>query len=153
MYINRIIILVVFILISSSTTFAQNYNQRGRQGSIVPRADTTPSQEENEKEFQEKLDIHIQNFINKLEVDDFQKQIIKQKLGSYFVEKMALLKNGTENREGMEEKMKHLDNTHFNDLNEMTPIHIQDSIQKFIKTGPSQNDNRKKGKRKRKKGN
>jgi len=158
MYLNRIKILLFFILISSSTTFAQNYNrgnrqQRGRDYSIVPRSNTTPSTKDNEKEFKEKLDRHIQNFINKLDVDEFQKHIIRQKLDSYFVEKMSLLKSGIENREDLEERINYLNNTHFNDLKEMTSVHIQDSIQKFIKIREIEPSNKKKKKRKRKKDN
>ena len=137
MYLNRIKILLLFILMSTSSTFSQNYNQRngqigGRQRSVMPRTNTAPSTKDNEKEFKEKLDSHIQNFIDKLDVDEFQKHIIRQKLDSYFVEKLSLLKSGIENREDLEERINYLDNTHFNDLKEMTPVHIQDSIQKFI---------------------
>ena len=155
---KRIKILVLLLLLSSSTAFAQQYNQRngqrgGRNQSIVERSDTAPNAEDQKKEFQEKLDKHIQNFINKLEVDEFQKHIIKQKLHSYFVEKMSLFKSGLENREALEEKILQLDNTHFNDLKEMTPVHIQDSIQKFIKIKEIKSKSRKKKKRKKKKTN
>ena len=155
---KRIKILVLLLLLSSSTAFAQQYNQRngqrgGRNQSIVERSDTTPNAEDQKKEFQEKLEKHIQNFINKLEVDEFQKHIIKQKLHSYFVEKMSLFKSGLETREAIEEKILQLDNTHFNDLKEMTPVHIQDSIQKFIKIKEIKSKSRKKKKRKKKKTN
>lgn len=155
---KRIKILVLLLLLSSSTAFAQQYNQRngqrgGRNQSIVERSDTAPNAEDQKKEFQEKLDKHIQNFINKLEVDEFQKHIIKQKLHSYFVEKMSLFKSGLENREALEEKILQLDNTHFNDLKEMTPVNIQDSIQKFIKIKEIKSKSRKKKKRKKKKTN
>jgi len=155
---KRIKILVLLLLLSSSTAFAQQYNQRngqrgGRNQSIVERSDTAPNAEDQKKEFQEKLEKHIQNFINKLEVDEFQKHIIKQKLHSYFVEKMSLFKSGLENREALEEKILQLNNTHFNDLKEMTPVHIQDSIQKFIKIKEIKSKSRKKKKRKKKKTN
>ena len=155
---KRIKILVLLLLLSSSTTFAQQYNQRngqrgGRNQSIVERSDTAPNAEDQKKEFQEKLEKHIQNFINKLEVDEFQKHIIKQKLHSYFVEKMSLFKSGIENREALEDKIQQLDNTHFNDLKEMTPVNIQDSIQKFIKIKEIKSSSRKKKKRKKKKTN
>ena len=158
MCVNRIKILVLLILLSTSTAFAQQYNQRngqrgGRNQSIVERSDTAPNAEDQKKEFQEKLEKHIQNFINKLEVDEFQKHIIKQKLHSYFVEKMSLFKSGIKNREALEEKIQQLNNTHFNDLKEMTPVHIQDSIQKFIKIKEMKSNSRKKKKRKKKKTN
>jgi len=96
MYIKRIKIFLLFILISSSTTFSQNYNrenrqQRGRDYSIVPRSNTTPSTKDNEKEFKEKLDIHIQNFIDKLDVDEFQKHIIS--VQSLFSSKSGVFKS------------------------------------------------------------
>ena len=154
---NSFKILALTILIGSSSAFAQNYNQRngqigGRQYSVVPRSNTEPSTEDNEKEFQEKLDVYIKDFVDKLEVDEFQKHIIKQKLGSYFVQKRALFKSGIENRQDLEEKVKRLDNNHFNDLKGMTPEHIQDSIQNFINTKPKESSKKKKkGKKKRKK--
>ena len=156
MCVNRIKILVLLILLSTSSVFAQRYNQGngqrgGRNQSIVERSDTAPNPEDQKKEFQEKLEKHIQNFINTLEVDEFQKHIIKQRLHSYFVEKQLLFKSGLENREALEEKILQLDNTHFNDLNEMTPMNIQDSIQKFIKIKEIKPRSRKKEKRKKKK--
>ena len=153
---NRFTILTLIILIGSSSVFAQNYNQRnnqigGRQYSVVPRSNTEPNPEETEKEFQEKLEIYIKDFVKKLEVDEFQKHIIKQKLDSYFVQKRALFKSGIESRQGLEEKIKYLDATHFNDLNGMTPKHVQDSIQNFINTKPKETSKKKKKKGNKKK--
>jgi len=137
MSISQLKILIPFILLCSSSVFAQGYNQgynqRGRNYSIVPRSDTTPDTKKQEEEFHERLENHIQSFMITLDIDDFQKHIIKQKLDSYFVEKLSILKSGIQNQFALEERIELLDNTHFNDIKEMTPLNIQDSIQKFIK--------------------
>lgn len=155
MRINRILIIVLLLLISTSGTFAQNYynNQRGRDRSIVPRTNTLPSQKEYETEFKERLVEHIQDFIDSIEVDEFQKHIIKQKLESYYDEKIVILKSEELDSEEKNKRVEYLNNTHFNDLKELTPVKIQDSIQQFIMTQVKDNDKRKKEKKKRKKDN
>lgn len=155
MHINRIIIIVLLVLISVPGTFAQNYynNQRGRSRSIVPRADTSPSKEDYEKDLRERLEIHIQNYISELEADEFLKHIIKQRLESYYNEKLAIIKSEGLNRGDMEKRMEHLNDTHFNDLKELTTPEVQESIQEFIRTDLNAINNRKKDKKKKKKDN
>lgn len=158
MGLKHIQIIVGLMLLCSSNVFGQMYDQNnpqrvGRQTSVVPQTNTERDPKDVEAEFQEKLENHIQNFINTLEVDAFQKHIIKQKLDSYYVAKLALLNSGLESRIEFEEKVEVLDNTHFNDLNELTPKNIQDSIQKFIKIEEMEPANQKKKKNKKKKTN
>jgi hypothetical protein len=53
----------------------------------------------------------------------------------------------------MEKRMEHLNDTHFNDLKELTTPEVQESIQEFIRTDLNAINNRKKDKKKKKKDN
>ena len=69
-----------------------------------------------EAEVEEKKQEYISDFINTLTVDDFQKEIIKQHMESYFDElkKINLLQL---RKLEHEEQVQKLDDTHFTDLN------------------------------------
>ena len=153
MRINRILTIVLLLLISVPGAIAQNYynNQRGRNRSIVPRTNTEPSKKDYEKDLREKLDVHIQNYISELEVDDFLKHIIKQRLESYYDEKLAIIKREGENREDKQKRLEYLNDNHFNELKGLTTEEVLVSIQDFIRSDLKAVNNRKKEKKKKKK--
>lgn len=151
---NKSLIVVLFLLMISSTAIGQSYMndpyRTNRNRSVVPRANTMPDKEDYDKIIQEKLEVHINNYVNGLEVDEFQKHIIKQKLESYYSERMAIVKKEGMDRDTKKKSIEYLENNHFNDIKNITSAEVQESIQEFIRTDPNTTSN-KKEKRKKKK--
>ena len=102
-----------------------------------------------EAEMEQKKKEYISDFVGTLKVDDFQKEIIKQQMESYFEEfkKINLL--------GLK-KFKHktyienLDDTHFTDLKAMITEEQMSKIMDALKGKWNRNEEKKKKKKKRK---
>ena len=85
------IILVLFTLFVGFNVFAQSRNMNNR----IPQTSREPSKQDIEKRdrmVKERKDEFIANFITTLEGDDFQKEIIKQYLYSFYDAKVTIYK-------------------------------------------------------------
>jgi hypothetical protein len=132
-----------------STSFSQTRNN-GRQGynnsRVVTEKDKEKAIERYEKESKEKQDKFIQDFLDELGVDAFQKEIIKQNLYAYIEKKQKIYKLGLKSYE-FEDEVKKLNETHFLDIQYLISEGTMNEIQKLIKG----DNNKKKEKNKKKK--
>ena len=78
-----------------------------------------------------------------MKVDDFQKEIIKQKLQSYYHEKKTIYFSNIKYYE-KEEQLKTLDATYFSDLKELVSEEVIKSIQDFVKNNKEELKKKKK---------
>lgn len=133
------ITLFSFLLISMSG-FAQSNDEVEKQ------------QAEFEKKAKEELDSRIQIFTADLKVDDFQKEIIKQKLESYYEAQKKILMDVSLKYYERDEQLSALKNSHFSDIGEMISDETMAQIQSFIvDAGTSLKAKKKKEKKKNKK--
>ncbi|SDB40292.1 hypothetical protein SAMN03097699_1134 [Flavobacteriaceae bacterium MAR_2010_188] len=84
-----------------------------------------------EKEVQQRQNEMISDFVEELKVDDFQKEIISQKLHSYVQRKTEILKQSNREIE-RRERLDILDRTHFADVAVMSTPEVMNQIQDFI---------------------
>ncbi len=111
--------------------------------------------EERKKKAEERKKEFISNFLSTLEGDDFQKQIVKQTVESYFDKKIQIYKTPFKRSVEREDAIKALDKEHFKELKTL----ISDSDMKKVDaliTGEFdekevKKKKRKKGKKKRNK--
>jgi len=103
------------------------------------------AQKRYEKAYKDKQDEFIQDFLDELDVDEFQKEIIKQKLYSYIQEKQVLFKEGLKSYE-LEGVVEKLNETHFLDIQDLISKDTMNKIQELIK-----GENKKKKKKKKRK--
>lgn len=100
--------------------------------------------EKYEREMKDHQDELISDFVETLDVDDFQKEIITQKLHSYAQKKQEILKQPGRELE-KRELVDHLDNTHFSDVAAMSSPEVMSQIHEFItrKTPPKKKKKKK----------
>ena len=108
-------------------------------------------QEEFEKKIKEKLETRIETFVTELQVDDFQKEIIKQKLHSYYMEQKAIYTDMSLKYFERDEQLSTLSNSHFDDIKSMVSDDTMSQIQIFIKDVGATLEKDKKKKNKNKK--
>ena len=113
--------------------------------------DVEKQREEFEKKAEEELTRRINAFVVELNVDDFQKEIIKQKLHSYYKEQRLIYTNNELKYFERDELITNLNNTHFEDINNMLSEDTKDQIQLFIKDVGTTLEKEKKKKKKNKK--
>lgn len=117
---------------------------------------TSESQQKEIERYKEKMEEEMDNFITEfvasLEVDDFQKHIIKQKLYSYFDAKQELYQAHLESYI-LKERLTELDRTHFSDLKDICTEETIQQVQEAVQHPQEQIKKNKKHKRKRKKAN
>ncbi len=145
------VIIVFFALFIGLNVFGQRQRNRDRMGN--PRVSREPSEQDIEKhkrKIEERKQEFITNFITTLEADDFQKEIIKQTINSFFDEKIAVLKIKFERHFDRQEAVKKLEKTHFKDLKELISESDMTKINEMIK-GNFDEKEVKKEKKKRKK--
>ncbi|WP_299126160.1 hypothetical protein [uncultured Winogradskyella sp.] len=146
-------VLIIFALLIGLNVFGQ---MRRNRNSGIPQTTREPSEKDIEKRkrlMEERKDEYIANFISTLEADDFQKEIIKQYLNSYYDAKVALLKIRFEHSLDREKAIKNLDDTHFVDLKELISEGDMEKIKGMIKGEFDENEvvKKKKKEKKRKK--
>ncbi|WP_138434113.1 hypothetical protein [Winogradskyella algicola] len=145
---REIILLTLALLLGFSI---QAQTRRDRMGNpIVNREPTEEEIAKYEQKLEERKDEFIANFITTLEADDFQKEIIKQYLNSYFEAKKEVLKVKYERIFDRDQAIKKLDESHFKDLEELISENDMTKIKNMIK-GDFDEDEVKKKKKKRKK--
>lgn len=126
--------------------------RRDRMGNpIVNREPTEEEIAKYEQKLEERKDEYIANFLTTLEADDFQKEIIKQYLNSYFEAKKEVLKVKYERIFDREQAIKKLDESHFKDLEELISENDMTKIKDMIKGDFDESEVKKKKKKKKKK--
>ena len=131
--------LVYFMLFSLGSTAQSN-------------DDAEKQRAEYEKKIKEELDERIQLFTTDLTIDDFQKEIIKQKLHSYYEERKKLYLEPSLKYFERDEQLIALKESHFYDIKDMISEDTMSKIQNFISdTGTSLKEQKKKEKKKNKK--
>lgn len=134
----RLLILsITFLLFSLNQVFAQTNEAAMKK-----------QKEKMVKEIQMKQDEYINDFINSLEVDDFQKEIIKQKMYAYFEAKKAIYIENQQEIKRME-LVEQLDSTHFLDIKEMVTEDTMTKIMESVKGTAKTKDKKKKKKNKK----
>jgi len=121
-----------------------NFNNASAQSD-----DAKKQMEKMEKEIQKKQDDYANEFISTLDVDDFQKEIIKQKMHALFEAKRLIYK--TEPKQFKRDQLvEQLDTTHFLDIKEMITEDTMTKIMESVKGTASKKDKKKKKKKKNK---
>src|SRR5690606_37067862 len=110
--------------------------------------DVEKQRAEYEKKALEEMDSRIREFTGQLQVDDFQKEIIKQKIHSYFEERKKIFYNQDLKYFERDEQLLTLTNTHFSDIKNIINEDTMEQIKSFLKDGGAE---MKKNKRRNKK--
>ena len=143
------IVLVAFALLLGFSTYGQR--RRDRMGNPVIQREPTEQDIENYKrKVEERKEEFIANFLTTLEADDFQKEIIKQYLNSYFDEKQKLYKIKYERSFDRQQAVKKLDDTHFKDLEELISKGDMAKIKEMIQGDFDEKEVKKEKKKKKK---
>ena len=138
----RLLKITLFLtIVCSASAFSQNKDEIQKQ------------REELESKVQENLENRIQSFVTQLKVDDFQKEIIKQKLHSYYREQKDIYLNTSLKYFERDEQISILTNSHFDDIKNLITEDTMDQIQMFVKDVGTTLDKQKKKKKKNKKKN
>jgi hypothetical protein len=88
--------------------------------------------ERTERKIEERKQEYINNFLSTLNADDFQKEIIKQKLISFFDEKIALSKQQYSRSFEYQEAVRKLEDSHFKDIEPMLTEENMAKIKEMI---------------------
>lgn len=106
-----------------------------------------------EKKIEERKQEYIGNFLSTLEVDAFQKEIIKQKLNTFFERKIELLKMPYKRSVELQEAITKLENSHFKDIEAMVTEDTMSKIIEMVQGDFNEKEVIKEKKRKKKKKN
>jgi hypothetical protein len=142
-------ILLAIILLGGLSVFSQV--RRPNRG--VPNQPYEPTEREIEKQKQkmeERMDEFINNFLSTLEADEFQKEIVKQSLNSYFEKKGEIFKAQYERSIERIDAVKELDETHFKDIEGLISEDDMGKIKELIKGEFDEKEAKKKRKKKKK---
>ncbi|MEO6348281.1 MAG: hypothetical protein ABIO60_10280 [Aquaticitalea sp.] len=128
------------LLIFSMSATAQSNNDAEKQRA------------EYEKKVKEELDERIHLFTTDLKVDDFQKEIINQKLHAYYEERKKIYLDTSLKYFERDEQLNTIKLSYFSDIKEMISEDTMAEIQSFISdTGTTYKDQKRKEKKKNKK--
>ena len=86
-----------------------------------------------ERKIEDRKQDYINNFLSTLDADDFQKEIIKQKLISFFDEKIALGKRPYNRSFEYQEAVRKLEDNHFKDIEALLTEENMSKIKEVIK--------------------
>lgn len=145
------IVLVLFALFIGLNVFGQRSRSMNNR---IPQTSREPSKQDIEKRdrmVKERKDEFVANFLTTLEADDFQKEIIKQYLNSFYDAKIAILKTRFEHTFDREQAVKKLEDTHFTDLKELITEGDMAKIKVMITGGFNEKEAVKEKKKKKKK--
>lgn len=129
-------LLIVLLIIFLNTSYSQN---------------TPPNESQKvrmEQKMEERKQDYINNFLYTLDADEFQKEIIKQKLNSFFDEKIILLKRPYNRSVELQEAITNLENSHFKDIVNMVS---EDTMKKIVEMAQGDFNEKEVVKEKRKK--
>ena len=149
------IILLIFISLLGLSSNAQMQGQMRRNNmNRIPQTQTEPSEQEiakRKRQMEERKDEYITNFTTTLEGDEFQKEIVKQSLLSFYDEKIAIFKTPFDRAFERQEAIKKLENSHFIELQELISESDMAKIKEMIKGEFDEKEVKKKQKKRRKK--
>ena len=111
------IVLITFALLLGLNTYAQRRDRMGNP--VIQKEPTKEEIEKYKRQMEERKEEFITNFLTTLEADDFQKEIIKQYLNSYYDEKKKLMEVQYERSFDRQEAIKKLNESHFKELEEL----------------------------------
>ncbi len=137
---QKLFFILIFFVAGSAISYAQRDDRAKAR------------MERYQKELEKKQEEYINNFVNDLNVDAFQKEIITQRLHSYFEEKKLILTAEIESYK-RKEILEELDRTHFLDLKDIVSKETMQKIDQVIKGEYESSDKKNKKKNKRKKKN
>ena len=142
--------ILLFLVISS--TFAQ-FGRRGRQRNMnrIPQ-NTQPTEaqiEARKKEMDERRAEYVANFIKTLEAGEFEKEIIKQKLDSYYTELKTFYEIKFESQAERKDALEKMTKKHFEELEPLISESDTQKIHNFTK-GKFEEKKEKKKKKRRK---
>lgn len=107
-----------------------------------------------EKKIEERKNEYINNFLLTLDADDFQKEIIRQKIDEFFDKKANLYKMPYKRSIEFEEALRKLEENHFNDIENMLTEENMTKIKEMVKGEFDEkevvNEKKKKGKKNKK---
>ena len=113
---------------------------------IAQSDDAKKQMEKIEKEMDKRQAEYINDFLSTIEVDDFQKEIIKQRMHSYFEAKKAIYISEPKQFK-RNQLVEQLDATHFLDIKEMITEDTMTKIMESVKGTASKKDKKKKKKK------
>ncbi len=116
-------ITLLFFAINSLTVVGQSQSDAQKQ------------QEAYEKKVHEQLEELTSKFLGQLEVDDFQKEIIKQKIQTYYQVRKKIYTDQTLKYFERDEQLEALVINHFYDIKELVSEDTMGQIQSFVKDG------------------
>ena len=116
----KTLILVLFTFLLGFNVYGQSQMNRRRDRNRIPQAEPSEQQREAQRrEMEERKDEYIANFLTTLEGDDFQKEIVKQTLNSFYEERVALYQIRYERSIDRKDALTKLEESHFKDLKEL----------------------------------
>lgn len=145
------LVLILFTIILSFSVDAQ---MRRNMNNRIPQTNSEPTEQEIAKRnrmIEERKNEFIDNFLTTLEGDEFQKEIVKQHLNSFYDEKLVILKTQFERIFERDEAIKKLEETHFSDLKDLISEDDMSKIKEMIKGKFDEKEVKKEKKKKRKK--
>lgn len=142
-------VLIIFALLIGLNVFGQ---RRGNMNGMPTSREPTKEEIAKRKQMmEERKDEYIANFLTTLEADDFQKQIIKQSLNSFYDAKLAIINTEFERSFERDQAIKNLEDTHFVDLEELISENDMQKIKEMIKGNFDEKEVKKKKKKRKKK--
>ncbi|WP_299129502.1 hypothetical protein [uncultured Winogradskyella sp.] len=147
---KKVIFILLTLLLSQTVT---GQIRRNRSLNQIPQTNREPTASEiakRERQIEERKAEFLNNFLSTLEADNFQKEIIKQYLNSYFEKKLVLLKGKYAHSVEREAVIKQLDDSHFKDLEELISKSDMEKIKGLIKGEFDEDDVKKKRKKNKK---
>lgn len=140
---------VLIAILTCSVVIGQRPLNSGRL--VNPTPEPTEEQlAERKKKIEERREEYIANFLTTLEADEFQKQIIKLSLDSYFEEKLKIFTAQYDHPSARTEAFKALDDTHFKELETLISENDMVKLTDFVK-GEFDDKEIKKARKKKKK--
>ncbi len=142
-------LLILFTLFLVSNIHGQV--RRNRMG--TPQVQSKPSEQDIEKRkrmIEERKQEYISNFLTTLEADEFQKEIIRQNLNTFYDAKLAILQTPFDRSFDRQNAIKKLESTHFEEIETLISKSDMDKIKEMI-TGDFDEKEVKKEKKKKKK--
>jgi hypothetical protein len=148
------IVILLFIFIGVNSTFAQ-IGRRGANSVRRPMTSQEPTDDQKERfleEMKEKQQKFIHNFVQKLEADEFQREITKTTLTDYFEKLISLTKLPFRSTVEKNDAIKNLNKDHFAELKTLISESDMQKITDLIEGNKTEDeDDKKKKKRRRKK--
>ena len=146
---NKTVVAIVFLFLSLNVL---SQTRRDRMGN--PQVNREPTEQEiakREREIEQRKQEYISNFLTTLEADEFQQVIIRTHLNSYYDAKLAVLKTPFERSLDRANAIKHLENTHFEELKTLISEGDMNKIQDMIEGDFDEKAVKKEKKKKKKK--